>query len=259
MKLHYKGIDIHYTKEGKGKTLVFLHGFLENSSMWNDLKKSLLPSYRVITIDLLGHGKTPCIGYVHTMEDMANAVDAVLKKLRIRKPILIGHSMGGYVALAYAEKNQNNIKGFCLMNSTSLADDEDRKQLRARANKMVQTNFDSMVRVSFVNLFGEKSKSVYKKEIDLALLEALQTPVQGYIACQEGMRIRPNRKHVLQKASYPKLFIIGKNDPVINFETSLGEAKETDSEYMVFPDGHMSHIENKEELINALSSFFKRC
>lgn len=257
MKLNYKGIDIHYTKEGVGKTVVLLHGFLENLGMWNEVKKSFLKSNRVVTIDLLGHGKTSCLGYIHTMEEMADAIEAVLKELRIRKPILVGHSMGGYVALAYAEKYPEKVKGFCLMNSTTLEDDVERKKLRARANKMVQTNFDAMVRMSFVNLFGEQSKSIYKKEIAIALAEALLTPLQGYIACQEGMRIRPNRTHVLQKANYPKLFIIGKNDPVVDYEASLKEVKETNSEIVVFPNGHMSHIENTEELSKCLLKFLR--
>ena len=259
MQLDYKGISVHYQLEGKGTTVVLLHGFLENLSMWKDIKENLIARYRVLAIDLLGHGKTPCLGYVHSMKDQANLLEAILKKHRIRKPILIGHSMGGYVALAYVEKYPDNIKGLCLMNSTSLADDDERKELRAKANKMVQTNFKSMVTISFTNLFGSESKTIFKNEIELALQEALKTPVQGYIACMEGMRIRPNRINVLKILQCPKLLIVGKKDPVLNFENSLQEAKNTKSEIVVFPDGHMSHIENKKTLTVALQQFVKSC
>jgi pimeloyl-ACP methyl ester carboxylesterase len=253
----HKNSKIYFSTKGKGSAIVFLHGFLENSTMWDSVANILSKNNRAICIDLLGHGQTECIGYVHSMENMADAVAAVLKHLRVRKSIVIGHSMGGYVALAFAEKNPKKVKGLCLMNSTSKADDSERKALRARANKMVQTNFESMVRLSFANLFSEQSKTQFKKEMQLALNEALQTPIQGYIACQEGMRIRPNRTGVLKNNDFKKLLIIGKKDPVLNNQELEEEAKETNSDSIIFEEGHMSHIENKEELIDALKQFVK--
>ncbi len=253
----FKNANISFTDEGKGTTVVLVHGFLENKTMWNKIVPELLKRNRVITIDLLGHGKSDCIGYLHSMELFAETIEAVLKHLRIRKCILIGHSLGGYVALAFAEKNPQKIKGLCLMNSTSNADDNERKALRARANKMIQTNFKSMIRMSFSNLFGPISKTKYDDELELALVEAMKTPIQGYIAANEGMRLRPNRNHVLTNNNFKKRIIIGEKDPVLNFESSLLEAEKTNSETVIFPNGHMSHIENKEELIESLKSFLK--
>jgi pimeloyl-ACP methyl ester carboxylesterase len=255
--LTFKKTKISFSTCGKGSAIVFLHGFLENSTMWNSVSKELSKRNRVICIDLLGHGNTECFGYIHSMELMAEAVEAVLKHLRIRKSIIVGHSMGGYVALAFAEKNPNKVKGLCLMNSTSLADDDERKTLRTRANKLVQKNFKNMVQMSFTNLFSEQSRITFKDEMKVALQEALQTPAQGYIACQEGMRIRPNREHILQNLSYKKLLIIGKKDPVLDYKISLEEAKNNHLETVVFDDGHMSHIENKSELIEVLKGFVK--
>jgi pimeloyl-ACP methyl ester carboxylesterase len=173
--------------------------------------------------------------------------------------VVVGHSLGGYVALAFAEKYPQKIKGICLMNATSIEDDAERKTLRLRANKMIQKNFENMVRMSFTNLFGEKSRSLFKAEIKAALQEALKTPIQGYIAGQEGMRIRPNRTAVLTENKFKKLIIIGEKDPVLDLETSLNEAKRTNSEVVVFPEGHMSHIENAPALTLALTSFVKHC
>ena len=254
----YKNAKISFSSTGKGAAIVLLHGFLENSSMWNSITKELSKRNKVICIDLLGHGNSECIGYIHSMEIMAEAVEAVLKHLRIRKSIFIGHSMGGYVALAFADKNPQNVKGFCLMNSTSLADDDERKKLRARANKLVQDNFENMVQMSFTNLFSEESRITYKTEIKLALQDALKTPLQGYIACQEGMKIRPNRIAILKNNDFKKLFIIGKKDPVLNYKELVEEAKETNSEVVIFEEGHMSHIENRVELIDVLKSFVKK-
>ena len=253
----FKNANISFSDVGKGTAVVLIHGFLENATMWDKIAPELSKRNRVITIDLLGHGKSDCLGYVHAMELFAETLEVVFKHLRIRKCILIGHSLGGYVALAFAEKHPQKVKGLCLLNSTSNEDDKERKTLRARANKMVQTNFANMVRLSFVNLFGSKNRELYQNEINLALSEALRTPIQGYIAANDGMRIRTNRNHVLTDNDFKKLIIIGEKDPVLDFETSLKEAKKTNSEFVVFSNGHMSHIENTKELIEVLKIFLR--
>ncbi|WP_299014800.1 alpha/beta hydrolase [uncultured Polaribacter sp.] len=253
----FKNANISFSDVGKGTAVVLIHGFLENSTMWDKIVPALVKRNRVITVDVLGHGKTDCLGYVHTMALFAEAIIFVLKHLKLRKYFLVGHSLGGYISLALAQKNTKQIKGLCLLNSTSNADDEERKKIRFRANKMIQDNFSNLVRMSFVNLFGEKSREHYKNEINLALNEALQTPIQGYIAANEGMRIRVNRNDVLANNNFKKLFIIGKNDPVLNSESLIEEAKETNSEFVVLNGGHMSHIENREELIFTLKGFLK--
>ncbi|WP_439130165.1 alpha/beta fold hydrolase [Polaribacter sp.] len=251
----FKNANLSFSDEGKGSTVVLIHGFLENSTMWDTIKPELSKRNRIITIDLLGHGKSDCLGYVHSMEIFAEAVEAVLKHLKLRKFILVGHSLGGYVCLQIAKNNPTKIKGLCLLNSTSNEDSEERKKLRFRANKMIQNNFTNMVRMSFVNLFGEESRLKFKTEINAALQEALQTPIQGYIAANEGMRIRENSNAVLLENYFKKLIIAGEKDPVLDVETSLQEAKKTSSEIVVLNGGHMSTIENKFDLIDVLLKF----
>ena len=103
------------------------------------------------------------------------------------------------------------------------------------------------------------TKSInYKKEYNNALNIALNTTIQGYIAGQEGMRIRPNRNHVLSNNSFKKLIIVGEKDPVLDFKKAKEEARNTNSEIVILPKGHMSHIENKDELIDVLTKFVKK-
>ena len=255
----FKNTNISFSDEGKGTAVVLIHGFLENSTMWNEITPEILKKNRVITIDLLGHGKSDCLGYVHSMELFAETIAAILKHLRIRKSVLIGHSLGGYVALAYAEKHPQKVKGLCLMNSTSYDDEEERKTLRTRANKMIQNNFTNMVRMSFSNLFSVKSREIYREEMNSSIQEALQTSLQGYIAAQEGMKLRPNRNHVLAENNFKKLIIAGEKDPVLNVNLINEEAKKTNSEVVVFSNGHMSHIENKDDVLDVLKNFIKKC
>lgn len=259
MILEYKGAHIFYTDEGKGSTVVLLHGFLENSTMWDTIATELSKRNRVICIDLLGHGQTECLGYVHTMEDMADAVTAVLDHLRIRRSVFIGHSMGGYVALAFAEHFPDNIKGLCLLNSTARADSEERKILRDRAIAAAKREYKSLVRMSIANLFRPKNRAIFKEEIKTIKKEALRTPLQGYIAAQEGMKLREDREVLLHFSPYKKMMIIGKKDPILEYNTLLEQVANTDTAVVVLPDGHMSHIENQEETLAAIRDFVKSC
>lgn len=253
----FKKINISFSDVGKGTAIVLIHGFLENKTMWKNIAPTLSQRNRVISIDLLGHGDTTCLGYVHSLELFAEAIEAALKHLKLRRYFLVGHSLGGYVALTLADRNPDSTKGLCLLNSTSNEDDEERKALRIRANKMVQNNFENLVRMSFVNLFTETSRNAFCEEINLALKEALKTPVQGYIAANEGMRLRSNQNHVLANNSFKKLIIAGKKDPVLSYEKSVEEASATKTELKTLTNGHMSHIENLEELQDLLKEFVK--
>ena len=257
--IQFKNAKIAFSEKGKGSAVILLHGFLENSSMWNDSTQRLSKNYRVICIDLPGHGKSACIGYVHSMDLMAEAVESVLKFLKIRRAILIGHSMGGYVALAYAEKYTKKVKGLCLMNSTATEDWGERKEFRSLAIKTVQKKYAQVVKISIRNLFSVENQERLKPKIKEVVKEALATPIQGYIAAQEGMKNRPNREKVLLNPSFMTLQISGEKDDVICLDVVQKENQRTQVPLKILPGGHMSHIENKEALISILYSFVKSC
>ncbi|MBU2928189.1 alpha/beta fold hydrolase [Winogradskyella psychrotolerans] len=258
MILNYKNSRIHYTVEGQGNTIVLLHGFLESVAMWQDLVADFSKNNQVICIDLLGHGQTDCIGYIHTMETMADAVLAVIDHLNIEKAHVVGHSMGGYVALALAEKQPELFNGLCLMNSTYEADDTARQLIRTRASEMAQQNYEVLVKMSFANLFAPESKATYNVAYEKALQLALQTPLQGYIAAQEGMKLRPHRFDIFKSLNCKKLIIIGKKDRLIASEQILEQIKDTDIAFVEFSEGHMSYIENKSDLSYSLLRFIEK-
>lgn len=237
--------------------VVLLHGFLENQTMWNGFVPDLAKKNRIITIDLLGHGNTECLGYVHSMEDQADMVHAVLHELKIRKSVFIGHSMGGYVALAFAELYPENVKGLVLLNSTSLADSDERKVNRDRAVVAVKQNYVNFVRMSIANLFSENNREKLATEIEAVKLEALKTPLQGIVAALEGMKIRKDREVILHFAPFPIQLILGENDGVLVYEDNLEQIEGTKVKLTTFPDGHMSHIENQSALKNVLVEFLK--
>ena len=256
--MRYKNTKISYSDTGKGTVIVLLHGFLENATMWDSYISTFAKKYRVITIDLLGHGKSECLGYVHTMDDQADMVYAVFQHLKIRKSIFVGHSMGGYVALSFAELYPENTEGLVLLNSTTYPDDHERKINRNRAIKMAHKEYSSLVQISIANLFSIDNRESFISEIEQVKKEALKTPLQGYIAAQEGMKLRKNKEHLLHLTSYPKLLILGKKDGVLNYTDNIKQIEDTNVPLISFPDGHMSHIENRDELEKVLLDFFKK-
>lgn len=257
MTINYKNTLINYTDSGKGNAIVLLHGFLENSNMWNFCVESLSKKHRIITIDLLGHGQTDCLGYVHTMEEMATVVHFVLQKLRIRKASLIGHSMGGYVALAFAELYPDCIKKIMLMNSTAKEDDAERKTNRERAIEAVKQNKNTFTQLAVANLFSPDNRERLSTEIEKIRKEALQTPLQGVIAAIEGMKIRKDREYLLQENRFPITLVAGKKDPVLNSESIQQQGKHDGVELIWLPDGHMSTIENQTEVLEIMGRFCK--
>ena len=254
---HFKNTSISYTDQGKGTAIVLLHGFLENKKMWDAFIPEWSKKFRIITIDLLGHGETGCMGYVHSMENNADVVHEVLADLRLRKAILVGHSMGGYVALAFAELYPDVVKGLVLLNSTSRADSEERKTNRDRAIKAVKQSFQNFISLSISNLFSEENRERLSESIENVKKEALKTPLQGIVASLEGMKIRIDREVLLHLTPYPKLLVLGKKDPVLNYEETKEQIEDTLVQLLSFPDGHMSHIENQKALQRELIQFFK--
>lgn len=257
MNLQYKGTNIYYTDNGSGDTVVLLHGFLENSTMWESFIPILSKNNRIVCIDLLGHGNTGCIGYIHSMELMAECVNAVLQQLKITQASFIGHSMGGYVVLAFAEKNTELVSSFCLMNSTAQEDSPKRKKNRDRAIIAVKENHRRFVKMGISNLFRPKNRTIFSDTIKEITKEALQTPVQGIIAALEGMKIRKNRAHILENSLLKKMMIVSKKDPVLDYQTLIHETKNTDVKIVEFPDGHMSHIENKKDFLQNIVHFIE--
>jgi pimeloyl-ACP methyl ester carboxylesterase len=191
------------------------------------------------------------------MENNADAVHEVLSELRLRKAIFVGHSMGGYVALAFAELYPDVVKGLVLLNSTSRADSTERKTNRDRAIKAVKQSFQNFISLSISNLFSEDNRDHLSEAIIEVKKEALKTPLQGIVASLEGMKIRMDREVILHLTNYPKLLVLGKKDPVLNYEETKEQIEGTQVQLLSFPDGHMAHIENQEALQTELLRFFK--
>ncbi len=255
IEFQHKGARFIAEDEGRGRAVIFLHGFLENRRMWKDLLPKLPRNIRKITLDLPGHGDSENLAYVHSMEEMAEVVMSLMKRLFIRKAVICGHSMGGYVAMAFAEKYPDNLKGLVLMNSNSRADSEERKINRGRAIQLVKQNPKSYIRNAIPLLFSEESRHRLKAEVNWARDEGLRTSVQGVVAALEGMKLRPDREAILEFAPYPILLIASKKDSVLPFEMLQEQMEHRAVKPLILEEGHMSHLEEPESLVQGLKQF----
>jgi pimeloyl-ACP methyl ester carboxylesterase len=249
MLLSFKTSNFDYTRQGNGKAIVLLHGFLENQTMWEPFLSVLSENHTVITIDLPGHGKSDCIGYIHSMELMADVVEAILKKENINSTKILGHSMGGYAALAFAERHPEMCAEIVLLNSTPKADSEERKENRDRAIALVKKHKDAFLSMAIANLFAEKNKSKFSAEIESLKKDALKMKTQGIIAALEGMKIRKDRTHLLKKLKVPKTIIAGTLDPIMPLDDLEKIALNCNCQFIKWEGGHMSTIENNEDFL----------
>jgi pimeloyl-ACP methyl ester carboxylesterase len=251
---------IFYTVKGQGQAVVFLHGFLEDHSIWNDFSDQLQNKFRCICIDLPGFGKSDVFNESHSMDFMAGKVKEVLEKEKIGKCILVGHSMGGYVSLAFAKLFPGMLSGLVLFHSQAASDSNESKKNRDRTIKIVQQNHTAFIHSFIPGLFAEENIPHFKAEIEALRKVAEKTPAKGIIAALLGMRDRESHLDTLEKLQAPVYFIIGKQDSRIPLETVMQQlALPSDCEALIMDHvGHMGFIEAKEKTFLSLEHFLER-
>ena len=245
-QLHYQwlpGNPVH-------KPLVLLHGFLEDSRMWDRLSLAWNTHGPVLKIDLPGHGQSDSFAAVHTMELMADAVDAVVQFCQLPSFHLLGHSMGGYVALAYAELHPEKLEQLGLFFSTPQADSPARQVMRDKAAELVQQNHNSFIRASIPQLFDTTMHEAFQPAIHCQINQSLEMSVEGIVAAIQGMKIRKDRTHLLESGAISVGVFAGKLDTIIPFDSAekWSLAKGVNYRY-TSPSGHMGHITHQEGCI----------
>lgn len=246
---------LNFEKKGHGKeVLVLLHGFMENLSIWSDMEPLLSEKFSLLKIDLPGHGQSDILAEVHTMELMAAEVKKVLDSQSLEKVHLLGHSMGGYTALAFAEKYPDLLKSLTLFFSTYLPDDEEKKKQRIKSYRIIQEAFPNYARAGVPNLFNPNERDILEGKIETALEIALSTNNLGALACVKGMVERTDKQHVLQNFETKILVLAGKHDNAVKTETTIKNLPDrTNIKSYVLDCGHNGHWEKPSicaEIIN---------
>lgn len=256
----YKGEKLAFVDIGKGPVVVLLHGYLFDSRCWYDFVLSLFKSYRLICPDLPGHGESGCWAYVHSMDFMAECVRGILKELGIKKCSIFGHSMGGYVTLAFAEKYPEVIRGYGLLFSTPLPDSEEKKKDRVRAMQLIKKKKSLYIKETFKNLFQQHEIKYFKAQYLRFLNYALHINSRGAIAALRGMMSRPDREVVLKFSPVPVLMLNGKNDALLPYEVLNEVHKRNPHIHFIMEDGlgHMGFLEYPAFCIQALKHFLHK-
>lgn len=236
---------LNFERKGDGKeTLVLLHGFMENLSIWSDLEPHLSENFSLVKIDLPGHGRSEIIAEVQTMELMAEEVKKVLDVQNLNKVHLLGHSMGGYVSLAFAEKYPDSLKSLTLFFSTYFPDDAEKKEQRIKSYRIIKDAFAHYARAGIPNLFNPNERDILEGKIETALEVALSTDNLGALASVKGMVERTDRKHILENLDAKILVLAGKHDNAVKTEVMIKNLPDrTNIKSYILDCGHNGHWE----------------
>lgn len=250
---------LHIADSGKGdKCVVLLHGYLESMYVWDDFAHLLTPSVRVITVDIPGHGISEVKGEVHTMDMIADVLAEMLKSLDIERVTMVGHSMGGYVALAFCERYAQMLDGLVLLSSSPNPDSEEKRENRRREIALVRAGKkDVLARVAPEASFAEQNRARLKDYI-LDLVECVHiTEDDGIVALLGGMMERKDQNAMLKECGVPQLFIMGRCDGYIPVEAAEQFIALNPQAEVAWLDnsGHMGFIEQPQECAKALLDF----
>lgn len=259
-QIFYQDAKIVYTTSGLGKVVVLLHGFLEDLTMWDEFVGKLSYNNMVISIDLPGFGASGMISNNHGMHIMADVVAAVIENEGVSKCTIVGHSMGGYVALAFANNFADKLRGLVLFHSQAAADDKNTKVNRDRTIKIVENNHAKFISSFIPSLFSDENAIKFSSKIMQIVDKSLLISNEGIIAALAGMRDRDDYLELLTQLEIPVLFIVGKKDsriPLNKISKQIGLPKISES-LIMDNVGHMGFIEANELTYNAVEGFLKR-
>ncbi len=247
--LDYKGTGIHYTTEGSGTTLFFLHGYLESSEIWNGFTQRFAGSFRVICMDIPGHGRSGTLGEVHGMGEMARAAAAVLDAEGIDKAVVVGHSMGGYVTMEFVHQFPERTLGYCLFHSTCFADNEEKRQNREREISLILCGKKlQIIRTNIPKAFADEHLESMKESVTRAIEVASGSSEEGTVALLRGMMARSDHSGLLKRSLPPPMIIWGERDNYIGkpvFEKLVGLAPHA-AVTVLKKSGHMGFIEEPD-------------
>jgi pimeloyl-ACP methyl ester carboxylesterase len=255
--IQYKGRNIHYRVFGKGKPIILIHGFGEDGNIWNTLISDLQNDFLLIVPDIPGSGKSEILEEEKiSIDDYAEVIKAVIDNENISRCTMIGHSMGGYITLAFAEKYSELLSGFGLFHSSAFADDEEKKQTRRKAIDFIRSNGAyEFLKTSIPNLFAGKENL---EEMEQLIEEGKKISPEALIQYYEAMINRPDRTEVLKTYKKPILFVIGEKDNAIPFQSSLQQCYLPAIAHVhILDTGHMGMIEKTEESLAIVKSFIQ--
>ncbi len=256
-KISYKNKSVSYRVIGQGNPVVLLHGFAEDKEIWIRQVKALENNYQLIIPDLPGSGGSESTGDL-SMDSMADTIKHILNEEGISETVLIGHSMGGYVSIAFADKYPDSLKALGFFHSSSYADNDEKKAARKKNSAFIQKNGShAFLQQSTPGLFCDASKTAFPGIVETIIERYKDFSPAALAAYQLAMSERPDRREVLKNIVKPVLFIIGQHDSAIPFQDSMEQSHLPALSYIhiLKQSGHMGMLEETEKSNLILQDF----
>jgi pimeloyl-ACP methyl ester carboxylesterase len=249
---------INFTKTGQGPTIVFIHGFCESLTMWEHWVLVLARTHTVYTLDLPGFGKSPLSNPSINLEMVAVILQEWMEIQEITDPILIGHSLGGYVTLALTELMGTDIQAIALLHSTALADSLEKKHTRDKTHQFIQKFGVEKFIESFVPpLFSEENRQRLQSVILQLINVGKQSSKTGVLAYIQAMRDRKDRMEIYQNYPNPKLMIAGVYDQAVTLDNSRQHQPFSTTYHELTGVGHMGMFEASDECLGIITDFLE--
>lgn len=256
--------DVCGTASPRLPVVVLLHGFAEDGTVWKNQVTALSDNYRFIVPDLPGSGLSPLLkeadpgGESPSLETFAELIHTLLAHEKVERCCMIGHSMGGYITLAFAERYPECLEGFGLFHSTAFGDSEEKKQTRRKSITFIrEKSARPFLRQSTPNLFADRFKQTRAGEVEDLLQRNERFNPEALIGYYEAMIVRPDRREVMARTALPVLVIAGKQDNAVPLKESLQlvSLAETTFVYMLDQVAHMGMWEAVLESNKALQEY----
>jgi pimeloyl-ACP methyl ester carboxylesterase len=260
-----KGKKLFYRCQGEGAVVVLLHGFGEDGTVWQNQYKAF-PDLKLIIPDLPGSGRSDMIEDM-SMEGLAESIKTLIehetaslffKEGEPHSVILIGHSMGGYITLAFAEKYHHMLRGFGLFHSTAYADSEEKKQIRQKGIDFIKSHGAiEFLKTSIPNLFSPVTKEKNPQLIEEQINGSHNFSAAALVSYYVSMINRPDRTQVLKQTHLPVLFVFGKYDTAVPLKDGLEQSYLPELSYIhiLNESGHMGMIEERVEADRLLKDY----
>ncbi len=251
-------LTVSYIDEGSGEVLVLIHGFCGSPAYWEKVIPALSENYRIIAPALRGHGKSSSVSDPYTIEDMAMDIKCLLEELQVKKVMMFGHSLGGYVTLSFAEQFPEMLLGYSLIHSTAHPDSEEARQGRTETIDLISENgIEPFIKSLIPKLFAPENIKLMDNEVDYVSEIGLNTSVSGAKGALRAMKDRKDFNPVLKTSKFPVLLLAGEHDQIMPMERVFSETSPSITQIILDGAGHMSMIEKSDELTKIMLDFMK--
>ena len=259
--LLFKGEIIEYEIKGNGLPVMLLHGFTEDRCIWDSLLSGIEKKYKWILPDLPGSGGSAYNKSFLNLKDFAEVLYSIIVTENITELVLVGHSMGGYISLAFAEKYPEKILALGLFHSSSYADSAEKKEARDKNIRFIQKNGSpTFVEQSLPGLYFDSFQAEYPEEIRKEIDRYANFNPDSLVQYLDAMKNRPDSGGVLKSITKPVLFIMGEEDKAVPLKDGLAQCHLPQISYIhiLTHTAHMGMIENTNLCNSFLDQFLEQ-